>query len=63
MPKIEQAKFSEPLDINEKWWITKIKEMIESARFGSVEIEMTIQKKKVMTIKEHTRQSHSFYND
>lgn len=63
MPNINQGDFVEPTTINEKWWFSKIREMINDAKYGGIEIEITLQNKTVATIKEHTRRSHSFYND
>lgn len=63
MSKLDKSNYRDPQNINEKWWFTKILEMVEKAQFGNLELDITIQNNKVATIKEHTRKSHSFNND
>lgn len=63
MSKLDKSTYRHPENINEKWWFTKILDMIEKAQYGSLELEITINNKQVVTIKEHTRKSHSYNND
>jgi len=51
------------LNTNERWWVSKIKDMVKATKFGSVEVKLTISNGNVSTVKERTEKSHSFNND
>ena len=51
------------LNTNERWWVSKIREMVKTTKFGSVEVKLTINNSNVSTVKEKIEKSHSYNNN